>query len=462
MSSRIDDQTMQATIKQRLGELGFTARFLAYADLATMNLSTVRGKSVVVISPVNALNEPRARGLIDDGLVRMMSTYLWKQLVAVWVTDAESHMEAVSTLNQLSQRVSHDIAGGPSSRTWLEELLLTLLYKRHTSLRGLTRLVENSTWWHTEYGSVGLVKEALLHLRRTGLVSEKRGSYTVSGCGRLLVERGLAFDQANLAEIRREYEAEHASDTPARVEDGLERERSNFFEELVFDLITRNGWVSVNEVAQEATRTNITKRPSLGKSRRFLERLVAKGKLGKSVYRRGMGRPSLVYFEPNSDRAADLFGNRCGDCALYSRVTRRCRLWWALSRYNASQVYAREELLSPVARDKLRRANARMGPNATACDAFAPKKRDYPLVAARSTCLSCGKEIEPPVAKTVRCPNCATAYKPLSHKILVLYNYALQLRTGFQGSLRQVRRGSTARQSPRSPGGTAPRAEGLA
>ncbi len=42
---------------------------------------------------------------------------------------------------------------------------------------------------------------------------------------------------------------------------------------------------------------------------------------------------------------------------------------------------------------------------------------------ARDKCVSCGQEIDSPIAKTVKCPTCLTVYKPLATKILVHYDY---------------------------------------
>jgi hypothetical protein len=109
-----------------------------------------------------------------------------------------------------------------------------------------------------------------------------------------------------------------------------------------------------------------------------------------SIYRSGVGRPRLVFRERKPTSATDVFENTCGECVFYSRVTRRCRLWWALSRFDAARVYARQEDLSMVARDKLRNPNRRVGPTATACEMFAPKRKDYPLAKTRDRCVSCG------------------------------------------------------------------------
>ncbi len=227
----------------------------------------------------------------------------------------------------------------------------------------------------------------------------------------------------SVPDTRKPRDIDENGPRPGWEPDDDSRERSDYLEELVSESIERHGWVTVNEVATAAVDSRVMPTRSNAKSRRILKKLVAKGRLVESVYRTGVGRPRLVYRRRNSTDAAEIFDNSCGDCALYSPVVRRCRLWLALSRFNAQQVYERQEELSAIARDKLRNSNRRVGPTATACEIFTPKKKDYPLSQARDKCASCGQEIDTPVAKTVKCPKCLTTYKPLATKILVHYDY---------------------------------------
>jgi hypothetical protein len=76
-----------------------------------------------------------------------------------------------------------------------------------------------------------------------------------------------------------------------------------------------------------------------------------------------------------------------------------------------------------MAQEKLRYGVTGMGHNATACEHYTPRKRDFPTRKVSEVCSGCGAGIEPAIAKLVICVKCGTKYKPLNDRILVLYNY---------------------------------------
>jgi hypothetical protein len=415
------DETEQADVRAHLDSFGFKAELLDYESLATASSRSFRGKSFVLSSPGLALNRSNVPGRIDGALVRVLTSHSRKQIIVTSQKESDFHLQQFADVGGLLRRISDDVVSKPQADVWLKELLLELLYERHAYFAEIRRLVANSIWWNAEGREVSSIRDALRDLSKMGLVVEERGRYyTTSRLGRLVVEGGMPISQSNLVEPQEESVSEQH---PNLYDDGLERERLAYFEELVLNLVEANGWTTVNGVASEAARMNVTHGTSRGKARRLLERLVGERTLTRSTYKRGTHGPMFVYYKRGSAKAADVFENKCGDCAFYSKVARRCRLWWALSRFNAPDVYPREEGLSTIARDKFANSNAGMGPSATACDFFAAKKRDFPFDTARDVCLGCGEDIEAPIAKLVRCGNCGTAYKPLSSKILVSYNY---------------------------------------
>jgi hypothetical protein len=415
------DESELADVRGRLDNFGFRAELLDYESLTTASSRSFRGKSIVLSSPSLALGRADVPGRIDGALVRVLTSRSRKQIIVTMQKGGELHSQPIADIPELLKRISQDVVSKPQADVWLNELLLELLYERHAYLAEIQRLAGKSVWWHAEGREVSSIRDALRNLSKMGLVVEERGCYyTTSRMGRRVVEGGLPISQSNLDELQEQSDSEqHASDP----DDDLERQRLAYFEELVLNLVEANGWTTVNGVAREAARMNVTHGVSRGIARRLLEKLVKDRTLTRSVYRRGNHGPMFVYYRRGSAKAADIFENRCGDCALYTKVARRCRLWWALSRFNAPDVYSRQERLSTIAKDKLANANARIGPSATSCDFFAAKKRDFPIGSAREVCLGCGKDVEAPVAKLVRCRNCGTAYKPLSSKILVSYNY---------------------------------------
>jgi hypothetical protein len=415
------DETERATVRARLGNFGFNAQLLDYDSLTTASTRSFRGKSIVLSSPGLALDHADAVGRIDGAIVRVLTSRSKSRVIVTSETNSEFRSQQFAEISELSKRISNALISLPPPDIWLNELLLELLYERHAYLAEIQRLTTNSVWWHAGNRDISSIREALRNLSRIGLIAEERGRYyTSTRLGRLVVEGGLPISQSNLAELREQSEA----GLEARVhEDDLEHQRLAYFEELILNLIEANGWTTVNGAAHEAARANVTKGPSRGIARRLLEKMVRDRTLTRSAYNRGNHGHTFVYHVRGSANAADIFENKCGNCAFYTSVARRCRLWWSLSRFNAREVYSRKDELSVVAKDKLANANIAIGPKATACDFFAPKKRDFPLTKARELCQCCGKDIETPVAKLVRCANCGTTYKPLSTKILVSYNY---------------------------------------
>jgi len=413
-----DEEALNEAIKRRLGEFGYLPQqVLSYSSLGTVNTRSGRGKSIILISPTAAINDSLAKGMVDGGLVRFLNSRIWRDALAFREADAPLSITAVHGVNELAQWVAHGINAAP--KAWLDELLLTLLYRRHESLSGVLRRVANSVWAQVVRGDMALIEQSRAELLREGLVSE-RGGLACNEFGRQAVEECTPFADIEVARVREGIEPAPITGWEA---DDDSAQRDAHLVELVLDMVQGYGWVTVNEVATAAVRANVMPTRSLSKSRRFLEKLVARGTLREYVYRSGVGRPRLVFMGRNPTSMTEVFENTCGECVFYSRVTRRCRLWWALSRFDAPRVYAKEEGMSPVARDKLHNAIKRVGPTATSCEMFAPKRKDYPLAKARDKCVSCGLEIDSPAAKTVKCSRCLTAYKPLATKILVTYDY---------------------------------------
>jgi hypothetical protein len=419
----VDDEEIEAGIRQSLDVLGFHPQFLTYSELATTDTTTIRGKFIVLVLPDTAVKESKARGMVDGGLVKLLASYVWRGLVATREVDAPLNTTSVPTLDQMSKWASSSFRADTASKAWLNELLLAVLYRRHASSGKIRRFVSNSIWAQLAPWDAHSVAQASRDLQRRGLLTVASGNFTCSAAGRSVVERQIPFDEINTDDLPGEEEEDEAELWRRAREAELEAERTGYFQGLIEELVGRYGWVTVNDAAQAAWRANITFRPSLGKSRRFLEKLVSEGVLIKSAYNPGRGRPALVFRDSSPVETQGFLEEECGDCVFYSRVTRRCRLWWALSRFNAADVHAKKESLSPISRDKLNRANARMGPSATACEFFTPRKKDYPLLKASEVCNTCGSQIEPPVAKTVQCLKCGTSYKPFGDRILVHYDY---------------------------------------
>ena len=136
-------------------------------------------------------------------------------------------------------------------------------------------------------------------------------------------------------------ESEPASPTGWEPDDDS-AQRDAHLVELVLEMVRRYGWVTVNEVATAAMRRAIRDAYSFAGQVAQISREA--GRAGPPsrecrLQKRGRERPRLVFLGRSSTSMTEVFDNTCGECVFYSRVNRRCRLWLALSRFNAQQVY---------------------------------------------------------------------------------------------------------------------------
>ena len=413
-----DDSSFNEDVKRRLAILGFKPHFVSYSDLGMMTGKDVSGRSVVLFSPVRALESGSTKGMVDGGLVRTLGNGLWRKIVVANESDQELVVGNIATFEEVSQTLTNRIPEAEFSKSWLYELLLTLLYRRHLTVPGLLRLASFSMWYGCKR-SLSDVRIAVAELDRMRLVRQNRGRFTCTEYGRLTIDREIPFSKIDLDELQKWVETEIPQ--PEHY-DELKSEREAYARDQILELVSRYGWTTVLGSARQLLDTNVTEALSLWKARGLLDELTAKGLLVKSTYVRGMGRPTYIYHEPESP-FGEWIEDRCGDCVFFARPYRRCRLWSGVSRYGASGAYSRLGKLSPVGIERLRASNTRIGPKTTACEHFTPRRKDFPITRARERCLGCGTEIDSPVATIVRCSTCGTGYKPLSNRILVLYNY---------------------------------------
>ncbi len=105
----------------------------------------------MLVSPEKAVESFEARGVIDGGIARLLAGRLWRKLVAV--REAEE-ADGISTRalpqhqSLLAELASGISAGVNDSAAWLNELLLSLLYRRHLTAKELLRMLPHSLWWH--------------------------------------------------------------------------------------------------------------------------------------------------------------------------------------------------------------------------------------------------------------------------------------------------------------------------
>ena len=373
-----DDSSFNEDVKRRLAILGFKPHFVSYSDLGMMTGKDVSGRSVVLFSPVRALESGSTKGMVDGGLVRTLGNGLWRKIVVANESDQELVVANIATFEEVSQTLTNRIPEAEFSKSWLYELLLTLLYRRHLTVPGLLRLASFSMWYGCKR-SLSDVRIAVAELDRMRLVRQNRGRFTCTEYGRLTIDREIPFSKIDLDELQKWVETEIPQ--PEHY-DELKSEREAYARDQILELVSRYGWTTVQGSARQLLDTNVTEALSLWKARGLLDELTAKGLLVKSTYVRGMGRPTYIYHEPESP-FGEWIEDRCGDCVFFARPYRRCRLWSAVSRYGASGAYSRLSKHSPVGIERLRASNTRIGPKTTACEHFTPRRKDFPITRVR-------------------------------------------------------------------------------
>ncbi|MDV3292954.1 MAG: hypothetical protein LYZ70_01630 [Nitrososphaerales archaeon] len=217
----------------------------------------------------------------------------------------------------------------------------------------------------------------------------------------------------------------------------------------LFEKVGRLGWVTVPEGAEGLSiwleRLNKEFDPRLGKIhnsleyvdreqwlgllaptrqhvRRLLDGLVAEGRLERKLWFREIGRPALAYLLPGK---TPFLKGRCGQCAFYVPVRRRCRLWWLV---NKKQVFFDAKWKKPgssVTQFELHKMKyaSRIGPHSSACQRYIDKKRDHLRKAVPAHCDTCGNGLRPPEGSAVTCMNCGTKYVRYKTKVKVMTAY---------------------------------------
>ncbi len=399
--------------------------FLTYDELPLNNSTASRGAGVVLFSPERVMEGSARKGVVDGGLVRILAKRLWKLLLVIRESDSDLSIQSLS-LEDLARSLTRTTATVDDS-TWLRELVLILLYRRHLTIQELLEGVKKSAWWQLSGSAEQRVEEATGLLLRTNLIRQRKSRFTCNEYGRFVVERDVPLEKFDRTEADATLETERRF-APRREE--INKIPDEHAIQLILDRVQKFGWSTVKYLLTDLRQQYPYHQTSDAMVRRLLDGLVARRLLALSLYNRGFGKPLRIYFGHGNEPS--WLNSRCGDCAFYTRNLRRCRFWWAVSRFSGSLIFKLQEELPAIAREKLRYGLQYMGPKATGCDNFLPRKRDYPIRHAVNQCLACGKPVELAVSKIVTCGNCGTKYRPLRDKILVLYNHEHAFRDMYQ------------------------------
>jgi CRISPR/Cas system-associated endonuclease Cas1 len=149
--------------------------------------------------------------------------------------------------------------------------------------------------------------------------------------------------------------------------------------------------------------------PGRSKVRRVLEALVTEGKLKRTTWYRELGRPAFAYSPPDK---VPFLKSRCGQCAFYVPVKRRCSLWHLA---NSRAVFYHpkwRQLGSKVTEFEIHKMRfaSRIGPHSSACQRFVDKKRDHLRKSVPERCEVCGETMPRAERGSMTCRRCTTRY----------------------------------------------------
>lgn len=373
-----DDNEFEKKLKTKLSSYTKQFQFTSYGDLVVADGRWARGCSVVLLYPNEAFQNEVFAGRIDGGIVRLAARGLWRNLAVTRAVSEPLAVRGFSELESMVKMTSSWFQGKGDSGSWLNELLLTLLYKRHLTVNKLLKEMMFCFWSQLNEVTENRIREALDGLVRLRVIRERVSQYTCTDYGRLLIERDISLKQFDLKALDTVLEQEKRFGQRERSIDIVPDAQ---VKEAILNAVSEGGWTSTHNMVSRLR----TEYPALHSSpsivRRLLEGLTDGGILTKGVYNRGVGRPINIYFEHGKEPS--WLWDQCRGCAFYVRNLRRCRLWWSVDRFDRNTIHGQWDSLSPMAREKLRYGITGMGPKATACEHYAPRKRDFPIKLSR-------------------------------------------------------------------------------
>jgi len=192
--------------------------------------------------------------------------------------------------------------------------------------------------------------------------------------------------------------------------DGLNRARDSRLEAIYrkHEYVTDEQWLALLS-------------PSRKQIRRVLDGLVADGGLERRLWFREVGRPALAYVLPGN---LPFIERRCGQCAFYLSLRRRCRLWWLVNKKRVFYDLSWKQAGSPVSGFEIHKMRyaSRIGPHSSACGRFIDKKRDHFRKAIPENCEICGEPVRGG-GVAVTCQHCKTKYVRFRDRVKVMTAY---------------------------------------
>jgi CRISPR/Cas system-associated endonuclease Cas1 len=183
--------------------------------------------------------------------------------------------------------------------------------------------------------------------------------------------------------------------------------------------LARIYWMHEDDVTHEQWLRLLS--PSKEQIRRILYGLVAEGRLETRRWFREVGRPAHAYIIPGK---SPFIEQRCGQCAFYVSVRRKCRLWWLVNKKHVFFDPRWKQASSPVSGFEIHKMRyaSRIGPHSSACERFIDKKRDHRRKTIPEKCEICGEAIRGD-GVAVTCQNCRTRYVRFRDRVKVMTAY---------------------------------------
>ena len=407
--------------------------------------------TIVLIAPIRRMLDDDKRGYFDGLITRLLNR---PSVHGVVVAEEERFLPAARMWmgNDKARGGTQELAG-KFMREQFREAIYSLLYGTLVPKKNIEKVAASTlsakvdSNWKSELDYIK-ARPSLVELR-------DRRFYRTGYHGREMVE------SLETPELRRSLEKEgkvlDLQPTPPffkQAKDiGPSELSQEWLEGLAQSLLDSQGWFTIpglyDHVQRETQRVIQTSEtfpkifndhfdfelppekhvflPNLRILRKIADKLVREGKLQTATWVREIGRPTVVYhlqgrlpFEAES---------RCGQCAFYLSLRRRCRVWWLLDKSYGyrNPRWSRDGARPLSAFEAYKMRNSwRIGPSASACSRFVDKKKDYTRRAFPDVCDICRGELpaRPKNGRMVVCGTCRTRYfATRQNKVRVLTAY---------------------------------------
>ena len=173
-----DDEGLTKSIKDGFSALSHV-EFCSPDALPYHTTRIASGRTVILVLPGKGFESVEARGIVDGGIARLLAGRLWRKLVVVREREGCSGFnQGIPSPPTANCRTCQCYRRTLNPATWLVELSLSLLYRRHLTAQQLIRILPYSIWWHRFQLQDTPIDETLRKLVKENLVKKEKGRYT--------------------------------------------------------------------------------------------------------------------------------------------------------------------------------------------------------------------------------------------------------------------------------------------